>query len=218
MDTETQTIQHNYKGTRNILLDIDNTITHVDSIINKMAEVYGKDYISIDDLSSYNLADAFKVTKEADRMFWDIFGYEVLQSSLPNIKTIQNIYSEIITPDDYVYIVTARPYEFTNMTEQWLKHYGIPYHELILCGSNSKAGFIENLDIDVIIDDNPKLFLELEHAKRIMPNLKFSQKINEGRLETYVVRYPYNETIKSSHYIDPKTGVISKTGGDLIVL
>ena len=61
---------------RKILVDIDNTLTTPDVIIKKMAEMFGSSFITSDELKSYRMGDAFGVTRQQEKLFWDLFGKE----------------------------------------------------------------------------------------------------------------------------------------------
>lgn len=192
-----------------ILLDIDNTMTTSQVIINRMADMFGKEYITNDDLHSYTLGDAFGLTPEENQAFWDLLGYEVLESSLPNISLIKNVYKNIIGTDDEIYIMTARPHEYRFITEKWLATYGIPLTELILVGDNSKVGLIERYDINIVIDDNPILFEELEVVKELFPNSNIARHMKNGTMKRYVVDYPYNRDVVAEFRLNEKGEVIS---------
>ena len=168
---------------RKILVDIDNTLTTPDVIINTMADMFGLDYISANDLKSYTMGKAFDVSREQEQMFWELFGYQVLENSDLNYKTRDTIFNEIIKEDDYVVIMTARPFEYKFITEKWLMNYGIKYDELVLVGNNSKIGFIERYQIDTVIDDKPQLFSEIEVVKDLFPYSHTSQSIKNGTFE-----------------------------------
>lgn len=195
---------------RKILVDIDNTLTTPDVIINTMADMFGLDYISANDLKSYTMGKAFDVSREQEQMFWELFGYQVLENSDLNYKTRDTIFNEIIKEDDYVVIMTARPFEYKFITEKWLMNYGIKYDELVLVGNNSKIGFIERYQIDTVIDDKPQLFSEIEVVKDLFPNSHTSQSIKNGTFERYIVGYPYNEDSICEFKINRDTGKITE--------
>ena len=47
-----------------ILLDIDNTLTTPDVVINTMADMFGKEYITSDKLKSYTMGKTFDYTNK----------------------------------------------------------------------------------------------------------------------------------------------------------
>lgn len=186
---------------RRILLDIDNTITTPDYIIQNMANLTGKDYTGEETLESYNIGDVYGLTKQEDSLFWKLYGRDNFQNSKPNREIIDTLYGDIIKEDDKIYIITARTEDVQDITENWLRNHGIEYDELILVGKNSKIGFIEGLDIDVIIDDKPDLFQEIEVVKDVFPNSSIAKKIKDGTLTRYVVQYPYNKDVVSEYFL-----------------
>lgn len=195
---------------RKILLDIDNTITTAQVVMDKMSDMFGKPYVTASDLKSYTIGEALGMTKEEDKLFWEIFGYEVLESSLPNQKVISKVFDDILKVGDELYIITARPYSHKFITDEWLSKYNIPYTELILVGDNSKVGFIERYDIEIVIDDNPKLFDELEVVKDLFPKSKVANRIKDGTMKRYIVDYPYNESSVGELTINRETGEVTE--------
>lgn len=186
---------------RRILLDIDNTITTPDYILQNMANLTGKTYTGEETLETYNIGDVYGLSREEDKLFWKLYGRDCFNNSKPNKKTIDTIYGDIIKEDDIIYVITARTEDVEDLTKDWLDRYGIYYDELILVGDNTKIGFIEGLDIDVVIDDKPDLFQEIEIVKDVFPNSIIANKIKENKMERYVVKYPYNKDVVSEYFL-----------------
>ena len=53
-----------------------------------------------------------------------------------------------------IYLLTARPDDFNNLTKDWLKRKGIPYDKLIHINEGEKHQV--NLELDIIVEDNLK--------------------------------------------------------------
>lgn len=193
----------------NILLDLDNTLTKVEPVLDKMASVFNKPFVNSDDIESYNLSDIFGTTEEQDRFFWEHFGYEVIEKSEPNSATIDSIYRNVIEKTDKIYVVTARPESQRKITEDWIEKFKIPCHDIILTGKHSKTGVIESLEIDTIIDDQPKLYAELDVIKDLFPDSHISNIMTNNQIKRYIVDYGYNRDVKSEFRIDRKTGEIT---------
>lgn len=193
----------------NVLLDLDNTVTKVEPVLERIANVFDKDIVNPKDLKSYNLSDIFGITKEQDRFFWEHYGFEVIEKSIPNSTMIESIYNNIIKEDDDVYIITARPKSQLEITQSWVNRFQLPHKEIILTGSHSKSGVIESLKIDTIIDDNPALFDEIMVVKDLFPKSFISQSLQNDLMKRYVVDYGYNKESISEFRIDTETGVIT---------
>lgn len=193
----------------NVLLDLDNTVTKVEPVLERIANVFDKDIVDPKDLKSYNLSDIFGITKEQDRFFWEHYGFEVIEKSVPNGTMIESIYNNIIKEDDDVYIITARPKSQLEITQAWVNRFQLPHKEIILTGSHSKSGVIESLKIDTIIDDNPALFDEIMVVKDLFPKSFISQSLQNDLMKRYVVDYGYNKESISEFRIDTETGVIT---------
>lgn len=193
----------------NVLLDVDNTITRVDVILDRMANVFKKDMISANDLESFQLAKAFGVTEDQEKFFWEHYGYEVIEKSEPNKQVIESIFENIITNEDNIYIITARPESQRLITEHWINRFQIPHSEIILTGNHSKINLIEQLMIDTVIDDNPKLFEEIESVPKIFPNSFISDIVNNKTIKRYAVDFNYNKDSVVEYRINRDTGEIT---------
>lgn len=192
----------------NVLLDMDNTLTRVDVILDKMSNVFQKDIISADKLESFELAKAFGVTEEQEKFFWENYGYEVIEKSEPNKQVIESLFKNIIKSDDKVYIITARPESQRIITEDWINRFQIPHSDLILTGRHSKIQHIENLMLDTIIDDNPTLFEEIESVPKVFPNSFISQIVQNKTIKRYAVDFNYNKNSLVEYRINRDTGEI----------
>lgn len=192
----------------NVLLDMDNTLTRVDVILDKMSNVFKKDIISADKLESFQLAKAFGVTEEQEKFFWENYGYEVIEKSEPNTQVIESLFKNIIKSDDKVYIITARPESQRIITENWINRFQIPHSDLILTGNHSKIQHIENLMLDTIIDDNPTLFEEIESVPKVFPNSFISQIVQNKTIKRYAVDFNYNKNSLVEYRINRDTGEI----------
>lgn len=193
----------------NVLLDMDNTLTRVDVILDKMSNVFKKDIISADKLESFQLAKAFGITKEQEKFFWENYGYEVIEKSEPNKQVIESLFKNIIKSDDKVYIITARPESQRIITEDWISRFQIPHSDLILTGDYSKIQHIENLMLDTIIDDNPILFEEIESIPKVFPNSFISQIVQNKTIKRYAVDFNYNKNSLVEYRINRDTGEIT---------
>ena len=193
----------------NVLLDMDNTLTRVDVILDKMSNVFKKDIVSADKLESFQLAKAFGVTEEQEKFFWENYGYEVIEKSEPNKQVIESLFKNIIKSDDKVYIITARPESQRIITEDWINRFQIPHSDLILTGDYSKIQHIENLMLDTIIDDNPILFEEIESIPKVFPNSFISQIVQNKTIKRYAVDFNYNKNSLVEYRINRDTGEIT---------
>ena len=193
----------------NVLLDMDNTLTRVDVILDKMSNVFKKDIISADKLESFQLAKAFDITEEQEKFFWENYGYEVIEKSEPNKQVIESLFKNIIKSNDKVYIITARPESQRIITEDWISRFQIPHSDLILTGDYSKIQHIENLMLDTIIDDNPILFEEIESIPKIFPNSFISQIVQNKTIKRYAVDFNYNKNSLVEYRINRDTGEIT---------
>lgn len=192
-----------------VLIDLDNTLTKIEPIIEKMASVFNKEVKDADELKSYTIGTLLDLTKEQDKKFWDLYGYLVLENSEPNSIMIEKVFRKIVQEGDTTIVVTARPESQRDITINWLSKFGLFVDDVILVGKNSKVPLVENYNIDTIIDDNPALFDEIEVVKDLFPDSNISKLIKNNEMKRYVVDYGYNKDVVSEFRIDRKTGEIT---------
>lgn len=165
---------------RNILVDIDNTITYIDYTLRSLEDYYGVARKEVDEIISFDLPGVYNIPKEQYASFWKDQEEDIVINSVLN----ESVYKEIdnkTSARDKIYIVTARDPSLKRLTEEWLRRNNVFYNELHCVGKEvSKDVWANNkgLYFDKVYEDNP-LFLEK------LPN----------STKTIVVDYPYNRNI-----------------------
>ena len=59
------------RSIRKIGIDIDNTLTSLDIVLEAMAEHYKKPIHSVDDVTDYNISSVYGISKEEAFDFWE---------------------------------------------------------------------------------------------------------------------------------------------------
>lgn len=157
----------------NIGIDIDGVLCSEDLF----QLTYGLKYCLEKGLKCLNLSPFSPETKtrfhwsaEEDWLFWKTSYFYYLTTSefiYPYaVEFIQNLYQN----GHNIYFISQRsqtllneleiPENMEQLTKNWLHKNHIPFHQLILT-ENSKQPFIQELNISIMIDDNPELLIAL---------------------------------------------------------
>ena len=183
-----------------VLLDIDNTLTDVSLTLEIMKQHFSVESFTVEQLISYNIGDALDITDEEDKAFWKKYSKYISKLSTQNDNTRKMI-DKIIKPDDNVVIVTARPQSHEKVTVDWLQAHGVRYDNIIFTNGRPKIDYIEQQELNVIIDDNPHVFTDIKFELLYGSN-GFLRNVNKsGTLERYVVDFPYNRNVDSEYRI-----------------
>lgn len=172
-----------YKKCKKLGIDLDNTITELENTLIDMAKYYGKGLPSIEDIKDFNLSTVFGVSEEDSKEYWQEREWSLIKNAEVSEARLSAILELFADDDTGVYIITNRPDRFYFETAEWLDINGISYKELHIV-QGSKAELIKELELDVMVDDKPELFYEIQTAKNAGERI---------HTEMVCVDYPYNE-------------------------
>lgn len=139
------------------ILDIDDTLANLrDPLMVALNEYTGKD-IHWNDWDAYNLAEIYGM--DISDFYACLTDSDVLRKTKPLEHSAQ--FCQYLINNNYlVLMVTARGWhpQGTDITQQWLEKYKIPYHDLYVTKYNeSKYKAIEKYGaIDLAVDDSFK--------------------------------------------------------------
>lgn len=181
-----------------IVLDIDNTITDLQTVLDIISFKLNKPAVTVADIHSYNLSKAFNITPEEDQRFWkENEDFIARHSTLAKRRTFEML-NRHTHKDTRIDVVTMRPENVYHTTKDWLIRNGVPFNQLICIGKEgmgvSKIAIAEDLKAEAIFEDNPVMF---EHVKE--------NKIQTD-LDLFLVDYPYNQTIQNGIRLNNQTG------------
>lgn len=170
------------KDKLNIGLDLDGTLTTMDSIIDVFNRETGKK-LTADDYRVYHLGEVYGMTNDELRTVWGQYEYEIYDRALPiwNLHAFMDKWRKYQTKDkkgNKIYIVTSRPEKQRGVTEQWLKRNHIKYDGLFM-GYHTKLTAVVEHGLDVVVDD------KAEHIQLI-------DKEPMVDCEAFLVDRPYN--------------------------
>lgn len=147
---------------KRIGIDIDNTLSRLDVVLEAMAKYYDKPLAKVEDILDYNLSGVYGIPEDEAISFWkENERWICTKSNLCPIvsKTIRD---NFIHDESEIYIITARSGEYQEETAKWLEDNNIKYNMLIMMDGRSKKPIIEHFKLDMMIDDKPDLFYEME--------------------------------------------------------
>jgi len=148
-----------------IAIDLDNTLLNTTkaciSLFNRLTGIN----LYSDDAFHYRYYEFYGWNEEMYEYAYERFGNEIHWKSYPYpyaVETVKKLYGKY-----RLTILTARPDLFYEVTMRWLKHYDIPFHEIIF--EREKFKTCELLDVDILIDDAPHYAREFsEKGKQFM--------------------------------------------------
>lgn len=179
-----------------VLLDIDNTLTDLQPTLDIMAEEFGVDVVTPDDVHSFTLSEAYGVTEELEKGFWLENEYRLSRDSVLELERVEEILKKYTHEDTIIFIATMRPKEMYEVTFNWLRENDIHFDHLICLGRDSKVDYAMHFGIEALFEDNPDFFDEVE------------EKGLNDEFDLFVVDYPYNRHIKNAIRLDRETGKV----------
>lgn len=167
---------------KNILVDIDNTLTGIDYTLERMANFLGKEPKTRDDAFTFNIANIYGVSGELEKKFWEEEEIDLVMNSKLNEYVLDHL-ERTKQSRDKIHIVTARDPYLKQATKDWLKKHKIEYNSLECIGkgvSKEEWSYTNKMSFDIVYEDNPV------YLKRLP---KETHKV--------VVDYPYNRDVKA---------------------
>lgn len=174
---------------KTIGLDIDNTLTHIDVALEKIADEFNLETISVEDVYDYDLCVCFGISGEHTQRFWNEREFEIITESKLAEERYKQILHKFGTRLSKYHIITSRHEKYRKLTEDWLKKNNIEYDKLIMTGGESKIPYLKDLKIELMVDDLPSLFHDV---------------YNNDDVKTHMacVRYPYNLEAPRKYLMD----------------
>lgn len=168
----------------NIGVDIDGVLA--DSLSTWVAEMnrYFCKEKKLHDCVVYQFEKIYDVTWEEMDFFFRTYqdrllsGLECLPEASIYMKKLNSLHN--------IYLITARPEEFRDLTESWLKEKDIPYKSLIMTDYQDKTPFCKALNLDLFIEDSLQNALTV--SKLEIPVLLFDAPYNQSILPDNVIR------------------------------
>lgn len=88
------------------------------------------------------------------------------QDLKPQLKAVETI--QKLAEKHQIYIITAREPETMDLSETWLNNHNVPRERLAFIKEGDKHKFIEEHNLDIVIDDNLK---EIANWIGVVPNI-----------------------------------------------
>lgn len=176
-------------------IDIDNTITHTTEMIMHYARIFGEErkLNTLPDLNYYYLEDVLGWDESTADLFLNTYLGTIYREMKPKEEAVETI--KQLKQEHELILITSRNQNFQKveqLTIDWLRHYGIPYDDLILNATPnmhhfSKLEVCMQHGVQLMIEDHHDLAWELSRA---MPVILFD--------------YPYNRHLSSDSIIRVK--------------
>lgn len=179
-----------------VVFDIDNTITELQFVMDYMAKYFKKKPVVEEKVLSFNLAEAYRLSKDENLRFWREEEIHLINQAVLAKKRLESILDQYTRSKTKVAFITARDKKYLKATENWLNKQSLNYEHLACVGKESKLLTIEKEfpKAEAVFEDNPKFFYE------VWDKGLFSA------LDTYCVGYEYNYGVPSKYRLDKQTG------------
>lgn len=181
---------------RTIGLDIDNTLTHIDVALQKIAEEFNLNTIHVSSVYDYDLCVCFGISGVKTDRFWTEREREIITESKLSEERYKSILNQFGNASTNYHIITSRHEKYRDMTEKWLKDNNVFYDKLIMTSGMSKIPFMKELNIDLMVDDLPSLFTNVDKDDSINTDMA-------------CVEYPYNFDVPKKYLMDLQGNVLT---------
>jgi uncharacterized HAD superfamily protein len=165
----------------NIGIDIDGCLNNFKDVLG---EILKRDYNIIMDEEEYESMTPLGYTRiEEYKDFWKKHDLEFFE--LTGVLPHASITINRMKKDHKIHIITARDYNTSKLTEEWLNKHKIVYDELYFATSD-KVDVCKWKNIDVMVEDKPANALLLA----------------EAGIKVILFEQPYNKTVKHSNIVN----------------
>ena len=179
-------------------LDLDNTLTKIDTTLDIISRELSTTRIDIDDVVDYNLFSSFMLPSENEEKFWFQNEGEIVRNSILSQERYEAILNNFSNSNTVFHIITSRHPMHKFDTMDWLKRNNIPYDKLIMTAGAPKVEYIEELGIELMADDAPKVITDI-----------YQKRLNE-KVDVLKVEYQYNKELPSKYIMDLNGNVLTK--------
>jgi len=159
-----------------------------------MEKVFALSPISIENVKSFRLSEAYGLTREQELHFWNNSEYQLCRESELAEERISTILDAYTDENTEIFVITSRDEKYFKDTKEWLNRTNFKYDKLFCIGKNSKIKLIQELEADAVFEDNPIFFEEV-----------LNDKIYE-KVDIFCIDYPYNQNSYCKVRLDKVTG------------
>lgn len=179
-------------------LDLDNTLTKIDTTLDIISRELSTTRININDVVDYNLFSSFMLPSENEEKFWFENEQEIIRNSILSQERYEGILNNFSNNNTIFHIITSRHPMHKFDTMDWLKKNNIPYDKLIMTAGAPKVEYIEGLGIELMADDAPQVIKDI-----------YQKRLNE-KVDVLKVEYQYNKELPSKYVMDLNGNVLTK--------
>ena len=153
--------------------DIDDTLIqlrqHAFTLYNQeLGQNFGQDIF--EQICRVEIHEPFGLTSEEGSAMWQRMNEQVYFTDCPSYEQAKELLWQLTEAGHDIYYITARPESSCLRTRQWMIDNGYPVKEgHFYCGmqDHEKLAIIEELDLDVYVDDKPKILHSLKDLRTI---------------------------------------------------
>jgi len=161
-------------------VDLDGVIVDTDPVFRKyIKKVTGLSFTR-DMITSYFYENCLPITKKDVDNAYELMRKDLVWKNIPLLKDAKRVLTALANVFE-IFIITARPEDSKEQTDEFLKEHGLPVKEIYFVDETQrKLEIIKELSFGV------SAFIE--------DRLDFASEIARAGIDTYLLDYPWNRT------------------------
>lgn len=177
-------------------IDIDGTVTRPETILPYINEAFGLS-LSLEDVTDYDLSLLVDIPAAEFAKWWLNIEPKVYENS-PLADKVKNVLFEWEKRHE-LYFISARSSHLLDVTEEWFKREGLPFHHIELTGSHDKIQMIKKHGLDLFMEDKHDNAVMI-HENCQIPVLLFNTPYNQSFVPKGVIRI--NNWLEAKTWVD----------------
>lgn len=165
-------------------IDIDGTVTSPDAIVPFINEDFGLS-LTLDDIKEYDLSVHVQIPNDEFSKWWQSKEAIIYQKS-PLVEEAKKILLEWEKAHQ-LYFISARSTHLLDVTKDWFKRHGLPFHHIELIGTHDKIAAAKKYEVDLFFEDKHDNAVNISEECKI-PVILFNTPYNQDPVPEGVVR------------------------------
>lgn len=165
-------------------IDIDGTVTKPDSIVPFLNKDFGLK-LTLKDIKQYDLSVHVDIPR-AEFSKWWLQNEAIIYKESPMSEEAENVLQDWEKQHDLIFI-SARSRHLHDITEEWFKKQGLPFHHIELIGTHDKISAAKQFEIDIFFEDKHDNAVQICEECKI-PVILFNTPYNQEPVPEGVIR------------------------------
>ena len=185
------------KKYQTVVIDIDNTLTSLQFVVDKIADLHQKERIHESEIDNFRLAFPFKLTEAEESSFWKDHEHVLVSEAIVSTERVSRILNGYTNENTQIHLISNRPPALQEITEEWVTKQKLPYTTISCIGKQSKLDWLlkEHPETEAVFEDNPDFFYEVWDAGLF------------SKIDTYCIDYLYNQEVPCKYRLGNVNGM-----------